>query len=182
MASSNSTSIKTNSRATKKPNVATPTESCGADLAQPPFRKSGSRLNFRVPKPKSINGAHAAGQAAAFSYLKHLRSGNSHHGETLLTPLVEAIRFGSSDRKGGERALMAFGFLSTLDEWLRLAAKHLGVGLDDLNGEQLGAQISRSLAMTEDQSRHDFRSRVAKSGWETRRQVAKGTVEVPHHA
>jgi hypothetical protein len=161
--------------AKKKTNVAKATESCGEQL---PFRDSGTGLNFRAPKPKSINGAHAAGRAAALSYLKHLRSGNSHHGETLLTPLVEAIRFGSSDRKGGERAMMAFGFLSTLDGWLRLAAEHLASGLDDLNGEELGAQIGRSLAMTEDQSRHDFRSMVAKSGWETRRQVAKGTPEL----
>jgi hypothetical protein len=168
---------KTNSRAKKKPNVATATESRGADIEQPPFQ-TGSGLSFRAPKPKSNNGAHAAGRAAALSYLKHLRSGNSHRGQTYLHALVEAIHYGSGDRKGGKRSMMAFGFLSTLDGWLRLAAEHLGSGLDNLNGEELDAQISGGLAMTETQARHEWRSSIAKSGWETRRQIAKRTAEV----
>lgn len=143
--------------------------------AQLPFRNSGS---FRAPKPKSIKGGYEAGRAAALSYLKYLRSGDSYHVETFLTGLVEAIHYGSDDRKRSERGMLAFGFLCTLDGWLRAAAQQLGDSLDNLNGEELGAQISRGLAMTEDQSMHDFRSMVAKRGWETRRQVVKRTAEV----
>jgi hypothetical protein len=164
--------------AKKKTNVATATESCGANIGQLPFRNSGPGLSFRAPKPKSRVGAAKAGRAAALSYLKHLRSGDSHDGETFLTTLVEAIHYGSNGRKASERSMLAFGFLHTLDAWLRLAAEELGSSLDDLSGEELGAQISGGLAMTEDQSTRDWRSSVARSGWETRRQAAKRTAEV----
>jgi hypothetical protein len=151
-----------------------------------PFHYSGPGLGFRAPRPKSYAGASEAGRAAALSYLKHLRSGDGFHCETYLTAIVEAIHYGNGDRKPSERDMLAFGFLSTLDTWLRRAAQQLEAAqqLDGVCGEELRAKISGGLEMTQAQATRDFRSAVAKSGWDTRRRRQRGALraqEGPRH-
>jgi Fe-S cluster assembly scaffold protein SufB len=66
--------------------------------------------------------------------------------------------------------MMAFGFLSTLDGWLRLATKSSEMDwIDGMSGEKINAKISGSLAMTEAQAKREFRSLVAKKAWADRK-------------
>jgi hypothetical protein len=130
-------------------------------------------MRFTVPEPQSTVGASDAGEAAALSYLKHLRAGGFSDPTTALTALVEAIQTGSHDvTKNGrptDREIMLFNFLATLDTWLRSVAVHAGGKLDALTGESLEQRMREGLAKTKEQSDREWRSRIAKRAWETRR-------------
>lgn len=136
----------------------------------------GPYLDLEVPEPKSETGAVDAGRAAAIAYLKHLRAGGLRGSSNVLSHLVHAMLGTDTDDRQewfSKRRMLAWGFLSALNTFLIRAAGDLGE-LDKVSGEQVEAQIRQGMEKTDEQAEHEWRSRIAKHGWQTRRKRAAG--------